>query len=153
MIDKRIPALLVFAAVSVGPVTLSAQTLEGTYRGMFVCEQIKGAPDILHVPLDLAVRGNNVQFARPRFNLLGTRVVGSELGFGTVDADGKLHVTSEWVFRGLNLSGDYSGTLTATGGALTGTQTWRGQEGIHGSRTCVAALVPAPKAGPVTSQQ
>jgi hypothetical protein len=102
--------------------------------------------DILHVPLDLAIRGSEVQFARPLFNLRGTRVVGSELGVGTTDPDGKVHLTSAWVFRGVAMKGDYSGTLTPAGGTLVGTQTWHGRDSIHGSRTCAAALVAAPKA-------
>jgi hypothetical protein len=43
------------------------------YRGMFVCEKAPGSADILHVPGDLVVRGDQVQFARPLFNLRGTR--------------------------------------------------------------------------------
>jgi hypothetical protein len=39
--------------------------------------------DILRVPIDLAVEGNKVQFARPLFNLTSTRVVGSEMAAGT----------------------------------------------------------------------
>ena len=33
---------------------------------------------MLTAPLDMTIRGSNVQFARPLFNLTGTRVVGSE---------------------------------------------------------------------------
>ncbi len=68
-------------------------------------------PRILHVPFDLAVRGNEVQFARPLFNLEGTRVLGSGLGAGTVDTGGKVQVTSTWDVRGMTVHGDYSGTL------------------------------------------
>jgi hypothetical protein len=134
------------AATSLCAAAADAQTLEGSYRGTFVCEKIKVTPDILHVPLDLTVRGDAMQFARPRFNLAGTRVIGSELAFGNVEPDGKLHLTSEWYFGGVTLSGDYTGTLTPRGGTLTGTQTWRGPDGAGGSRQCTAALVEAPKA-------
>lgn len=130
-----------------------AQSLDGSYRGTFVCEQFKGSPDILRVPLDLTIRGNDVHFARPRFNVLGTRVVGSELASGTVDPDGKVHVTSDWIFRRVDMRGDYSGNLTATGGTLSGTQTWQGPNGINGGRKCVAALVPAPKSREAIGQQ
>jgi hypothetical protein len=119
---------------------------------MFVCEKLKAAADILHVPLDLTVRGDSVQFARPRFNLDGTRVIGSELAFGNIETDGKVHLTSEWYFRGVTLTGDYSGTLTPGGGTLTGKQTWRGPEGASGSRHCTAALVAAPKAQYIDQQ-
>ena len=48
--------------------------LAAAYDGMIVCEKAPGAADILHVPFDLAIRGNAVQFARPVFNPRGTRV-------------------------------------------------------------------------------
>jgi hypothetical protein len=124
----------------------SPPALANAYRGMFVCEQQPGAADILHVPLDVAVRGTDVQFARPLFNLRGTRVLGSELGDGSVGADGKVHVTSAWEFHGITVRGDYSGTLTPSGGTLTGTQSWHAPGGEARSRTCQAAMVPAPNA-------
>jgi hypothetical protein len=130
-----------------------AEPIADTYRGMMVCEKVPGAADILHVPLDLAVRGDTVQFARPLFNLQGTRVLGSELGAGSIDAAGKVHATSEWHFRGITIHGDYSGTLTSSGGTLTGTQSWRGLEDEPRSRTCELALVPAPGARHTAAQQ
>jgi hypothetical protein len=123
----------------------SAKPIANAYRGMFVCERVPGAADILHVPIDVAIRGDNVQFARPLFNLQGTRVLGSELGNGSIDSTGKVHVTSTWRFRGIVVHGDYGGTLTPSGGSLSGTQTWRTSDGA-GSRTCQIALVPTPYA-------
>ena len=146
MKHKPMLTLATVAATSLLTSAAGAQSLEGAYRGMFVCEQFKGSPDILHVPLDLAVRGGNVQFARPLFNWNGTRVLGSELGTGTIDADGKLHLTSQWDSRGVTFRGDYAGTLTPTGGTVMGTQSWTGPEGKRGNRTCTAAFVVAPQA-------
>jgi hypothetical protein len=123
------------------------QALEGAYRGMFVCEKMAASPDILHVPSDLVVNGDTVAFARPIFNWNGRRVLGSELGIGTVGADGMLGLKSSWNFRGVNYTGNYSGTLNANGGALSGTQSWQPRRGASGSRTCIIALVPAPKGG------
>jgi hypothetical protein len=146
--------ILVLAALSVAstafvtPVSADPQptpALDGAYRGTIVCEKIKAASGILRAPLDLAVRGGDVQFARPTFNLKGTRVTGSELGSGTVDADGKVHLKSSWVFGNIALQGDYSGTLSSSGGTFSGTQSWRGPDGVSGSRACHGALVPAPK--------
>jgi hypothetical protein len=153
MTVMRIANLAVVGAALLCSPAAGAQSLDGAYRGMFVCEQIKGSADILRVPLDLIVHGNDVRFARPLFNLQGTRVVGSEMASGTADADGKLHLTSEWVFRRIGVKGDYLGNLSANGGTLNGTQTWQGPDGISGSRTCVAALVPGPKAGEAAAQQ
>jgi hypothetical protein len=123
----------------------STRPIANAYRGMFVCERAPGAVDILHVPVDVAIRGDNVQFARPLFNLQGTRVLGSELGNGSIDSAGKVHVTSLWRFRGIVVHGDYNGTLAPSGGSLSGTQTWRTPDGA-GSRTCQIALVSTPYA-------
>lgn len=136
------------AAQAQGP----AQAPEGAYRGMIVCEKIPIAADILHVPFDLIVHGANVEFARPVFNLNGSRVIGSELGSGSVDADGKIHVTATRVFLRQTVHSEYGGTLTANGGTLSGKQSWTGSMG-DGSRTCYVALVPAPKAGPPAPQR
>jgi hypothetical protein len=136
--------ILAFATSSIGAASADPQpAAQGRFRGMIVCERIADTPntDILHVPMDMIVRGGNVIFARPTFNPMGTRVTGNEIATGAIDADGKLHLTSEWSFRGFLLRGDYSGTLSATGGTLDGTQSWQGPNHIQGSRTCHAALV------------
>lgn len=122
-----------------------AKALDGAYRGMIVCEKAPRSPDVLHVPLDMIVRGTNVQFARPLLNWNGERVIGSELGAGTIEADGKAHLNSTWHFGNTTFAGDYSGTLSARGGTLSGRQTWRSSQGPNGGRMCNVALVPAPK--------
>ena len=140
--------LTALAASCFLPLTASAQdtqTIKGPYRGTLVCEKMPASPDILRVPFDLKVDDKNVQYARPIFNWNGQRVLGSELGNGTIDADGKVHLTSTWSIGGIAYRADYSGTLTAKGGALVGTQSWQGGRGNGSSRTCVAAVVPAPQ--------
>jgi hypothetical protein len=146
MINGRIFALVALAAWPLASVAANAQALEGKFRGEYVCEKLPTTRDILHVPIDLQVQGNAVRFARPLFNLGGTRVVGNELGAGTIDGDGRVHLTSEWTFLGNAAQGDYRGTLTSTGGTLTGTQTWSGPQGTAPlTRICTVALVRAPK--------
>jgi hypothetical protein len=153
----RLRSALAVAAVTAIPIAAGAQNessnqapsppvLANAYRGMFVCEQQRGSADILHVPVDVAVRGSEVQFARPLFNLRGTRVLGSELGDGSVDPSGRIHVTSTWEYRSITVHGDYSGTLTPSGGTLTGTQSWRGPGSEARSRACQVALVSAANA-------
>jgi len=143
-----ISRILVLAAVAAGPLLssdASAQSLQGKFRGTYVCEKLPTTRDILRAPLDLAVDGGGVVFARPLFNLDGSRVAGSELGRGTIEDSGRLHLTSEWSILGNTARGDYSGTLASTGGTLTGTQTWTGADGSAIRRACAAALVRAPK--------
>jgi hypothetical protein len=117
--------------------------LADAYRGMIVGEKAPGAADILHVPLDLSIRGNEVQFARPLFNPRGTLVLGNEFGSGSVDAGGKVQMTSIWEVGSVVGRGDYSGTLTPSGGTLSGTQSWHGLEDEARTRSCYIALVPA----------
>ena len=146
MMDDRNLVLVALAAGLLASATANANALEGKFRGMYVCEKLPTTRDILRAPLDLVIDGNSVQFARPLFNLDGTRVVGSELGRGTIDGDGKLHLTSDWSYLGNTAQGNYSGTITSGGGTLTGTQTWKGTDGAAPlNRSCTAALVPAPK--------
>jgi hypothetical protein len=141
--NSRIFAFAVLGVSMLAPAT--AQALEGKFRGTYVCEKLPTTRDILRAPFDLVIESGRVQFARPLFNLNGTRVVGSELGRGTLGEDGKLHLTSDWGYLGNTAQGDYGGTLTATGGTLIGTQDWTAPDGATISRTCTAALVPAPR--------
>jgi hypothetical protein len=146
MIHLTTLSLVALGMMTALPAHADSQPIPGRFRGMIICERMPdtASTDILHVPLDMVVRGNSVQFARPTFNPDGTRVTGSELGSGTLDADGKVHLTSEWGFRSFNFQGDYNGTLSSTGGTITGTQTWHGPNGVTGSRNCHVAVVSAP---------
>lgn len=128
------------AAPSLVP-TSSEQAAQGPYRGTYVCQSMIGGVGILRIPIDLVIRNGNVEFARPLLNGNGTRVVGNEMASGTIDGDGKVHLTSAWSNGGIMFRGDYSGTLTPSGGTLMGTQTWHSPRGLNGSRTCTAAVV------------
>ena len=37
-----------------------AQSFDGTFRGSLVCEKMPATADMLSVPLDMNIRGNNV---------------------------------------------------------------------------------------------
>jgi len=144
MRNTRLPKVAVLVVGSLVGIGASAQTIEGKFRGMYVCEKLPTTRDILLAPIDLVIKGDNVQFGRPLFNLNGTRVVGTEMAAGTINGDGQLHLTSEWSFLGNTANGDYSGSLTKTGGTMTGKQTWTGPGGTTPVvRTCTVALVPA----------
>jgi hypothetical protein len=130
-----------------------AQSFDGTFRGSLVCEKMPATADMLSAPLDMNIRGSNVQFARPLFNLDGTRVIGSELGTGTIDPLGNLHLKSNWYRFGVTFDADYSGALTKTGGTFSGTQSWRDGKNNSGKRACTAALVLAPQVNQAGPQQ
>jgi hypothetical protein len=130
-----------------------AQPFDGTFRGTLVCEKMPAAADMLGARLDMNIRGSNVQFARPLFNLTGARVIGSELGSGTIDAQGKLHLTSTWHRFGVTFEADYSGALTKTSGTFSGTQSWRDGRNNSGKRNCTAAFLLAPQVQQTGPQQ
>jgi hypothetical protein len=121
-------------------------SIEGAYRGSLVCEHLAGTAGILRAPLDIVVSGTNIVAARPIFNRDGSRVVGSEIATGTVNADGTLHLTSSWAAAGADFKGTYSGTLSASGGTITGTETWTMSPANGGnvSRACYGAYVKGP---------
>jgi hypothetical protein len=126
------------------------QSLNGIYRGTLVCEHLPGTAGILRAPLDIVVTGTGVIAARPVFNRNGSRVVGTEIATGELNADGALHLTSTWAAIGGGFKGTYTGTLSASGGTLTGTQAWKRSFGNDGntSRTCYGAYVKGPPEGP-----
>ena len=141
----RFPTLSLTAMVVMQLVPAAhAQSFDGTFRGTLVCEKMPATADMLTAPLDISIRGSSVQFARPLFNLDSTRVVGSELRTGTIDAEGKLHLTSNWYRFGVSFETDYNGSVTKTGGTFSGTQTWRDNRNNSGKRNCTAAFLLAP---------
>jgi hypothetical protein len=140
---KRVGRKLLLALAGVMAATVAhADPIMGPFRGSLVCAQLKGTNNILRAPLDVLVRKSDVIFARPVYNASGSIVTGSELGSGTIDADGKMHLTSTWEFGGYGFTGDYSGVITAAGGTLTGAQAWHGTNGMVDTRACMAAIVP-----------
>lgn len=141
-------AITALAATALLPLSASAQdaqAIKGPFRGVMVCEKMPDSPDILRVPFDLKIDDKTVQYARPIFNWNGARVLGSELGNGALDGAGKIRLAATWAIRGIDYRAEYDGTLTATGGTLIGTQSWRGGRAAGGSRTCSVAVVAAPQ--------
>ena len=91
MWNRRLLKGAAFVVGSLAVISAHAQTIEGKFRGMYVCEKLPTTRDILMAPIDLVIKGDNVNFARPLFNLNGTRVVGTEMATGTINSDGQLH--------------------------------------------------------------
>ncbi len=132
------------AAAALGLTLLSApalaqESLDGYYQGTLVCEKMPMAPGILRAPLDMILNGNAVIFARPVFNINGTRVLGSEIATGSL-SDGTLHLISIGGTYGARYQAEYTGTISGHGGTLTGTQSWSFR-GSTRQRACVAAFV------------
>jgi hypothetical protein len=147
MEHRRIASFGIYFILLAATPTLAAptgeQSVKGPYRGSYVCQTKLGVPGIFRVPIDLVIRNGNVEFSRPLLSWNGrwTQVIGNEMASGTIDADGKVHLTSTWYNGGAIFHADYSGTLTPSGGTFMGTQTWHSARGLNGTRTCTAALV------------
>ena len=141
--------LLAISAPAIGSAQ-EQQSLDGAYWGSIVCEHLSGTLGILRAPLDVIVTGTAIIGARPIFNRDGSRVVGTEIATGTVNADGTLHLTSTWASGGGgDFKGTYNGMLTTTGGTLTGTEAWTRSlaNGGNTSRPCYGAYVKGPAPG------
>jgi hypothetical protein len=153
MRNLRTSLFVAASLASLGCLTADAQPLPAKFRGAYVCGTLPTTRGILRTSLDLIVDGGNAWFARPLFNQNGTLVVGSEIGFGTIDGDGQLRLTSQWSYLGDAAAGDYRGTIAAAGGTLTGTQTWTRAGTPPVSRACVLAVVPAPNSSAANPEQ
>jgi hypothetical protein len=140
-----VTALAATSLLTLGASAQDTQAVKGPFRGTMVCEKMPASPDILRVPFDLKVDNSDVQYARPVFDWNGRRVLASELGNGTIDSGGKVHLAASWTIGGVDYRAEYDGTLTAKGGTRVGTQSWRGGRGDGSSRTCAIAVVPAPQ--------
>jgi hypothetical protein len=131
---------LTLAAFVSAPGLAAAQTFDGAYRGMIVCEKLNTSQFMLRAPFDIMITGKTAVAARPIFNRQGTFVVGNEIATGTVGDDGKIQLVSSWNGGRSSYQGNYGGTLTGKGGTLTGTQAWTMPEGQQ-TRNCTAAVI------------
>ncbi|MET0668723.1 MAG: hypothetical protein ABWY66_01855 [Xanthobacteraceae bacterium] len=118
------------------------RAFEAAFRGSYVCERMASTRDILRVPLELTVHGDRAEFRRPLLDLEGNRRGRVELARGVVDQSGETHLQSQWSLLGNTAHGRYRGTITPSGGTLSGTQTWTGPRGAEPVvRRCTIALV------------
>ena len=59
---------LALAALLAAPGLAAAETFDGAYRGMIVCEKLHTSPFMLRAPFDIVITGKSVVAARPIFN-------------------------------------------------------------------------------------
>ncbi len=96
---------LTLAAFVSAPGLAAAETFDGAYRGMIVCEKLNTSQFMLRAPFDIMITGKTAVAARPIFNRQGTFVVGNEIATGTVGDDGKHSTGVELEWRPLELPG------------------------------------------------
>ena len=142
---RTLEATAVAAALAIGALVFSshaamADTRDGAYRGMIVCEKLKNSPFSLRAPLDITVNGKAAIAVRPIFNVRGTQVVASEIATGNIADDGSIKFISNWHGGAASFEGSYSGVIGDKTGTLAGTQSWTTAGGKE-LRNCTAAFV------------
>ena len=129
-------------AIGVPPPKLAqAQSFDGAYKGSLECKQMPAGIGILRTPLAMTIRNGKVVASAPIFDIDGRQEIWSAVATGKVDADGMLHLAYTVVTRDAAFYGDYTGTLDATHGTLSGTHVWtRTTAGGVVARTCTGTV-------------
>jgi hypothetical protein len=109
--------ILVLVAMGTTAGLSQPKTFDGAYNGSLECERITAGVGNFRVPLSIIVRDGIVVAA------FEVEEHSSPMqATGTVDPDGAFRFGFIAYTRDYSFRGDYSGTLSATGGRLTGTQ-------------------------------
>jgi len=127
------------ACLSAATVGAAAADFDGTWHGRLTCAKLSFTKGTQNVPIEMTVSGTSVSFSRQVYNPDNTAVVGTEQGSGTVSATGAVSLSSSWKGNRSAYTASYSGTLSAKGGTLRGTQNWT-LDGKAESRSCSIAL-------------
>jgi hypothetical protein len=144
-VDVRSLALIALAgsgiAIDAPPAGLAQQqAFDGAYKGDLECEQMPQGIGTLRKPLAMIVRNGMVVASAPMSDIDGRQELTATVVTGTVNADGALHLGTTVFTRDATIHVDYTGTLDATGGTLTGTQVWTGAT-AGATRTCNGTFV------------
>ena len=117
------------------------QPFEGAYKGSLECEQ--SGVGILRAQLAITVRDGRVVALASLFDIDGGQAFSPEVAAGMVDVAGAFHLADTVFTRDATFHGTYTGTFSATGGTMTGTQIWtRSPAGNGGvTRTCNGTFV------------
>jgi hypothetical protein len=117
-------------------------SLDGVYKGSMACERTTGGVATFHGTLAITVRdGRHVMAATPTFDAEGRKQLLLGWATGIVDPNGEFRVGFVAYMRDDTLHADYSGTISATGGTLTGTEVWTRATGEDVTRSCKGEFV------------
>jgi hypothetical protein len=118
------------------------KSFDGAYKGSLECEQLTAGIGVFRTPLSIIVRNGRVMALVPAFDIDGKHELSPAMTAGTIDLDGVFRVGYTLYTRDASIGGDYSVTLNAAGGTLTGTQVLtREITGDGGTRTCKGTVV------------
>ena len=119
-----------------------AQSLDRrVYKGNLECEQTPAAGKS-RTPLAIIVYNDGgISASADTYDIDGLRLIPAAMAAGTVDSAGVLHFAGTLWTRHEQLRANYTLTLNATGGTLTGTQVWtRATGGESVTRTCTGIV-------------
>ena len=116
------------------------QSFDRAYKGSLECEKTPAAGKS-RTSLGIIVRNGGVMASTDAYDIDGLRLIPAAMAAGTVDSAGVLHFAGTLWTRHEQLRANYTLTLNATGGTLTGTQVWTRSTGGDGvTRTCTGSV-------------
>jgi hypothetical protein len=131
-------------ALSVPPAT--AQSGQNFWRGRINCAKLSFARSPQRVPMTLTVSGNAATYThrvRVVYSRNNSPAVGTEVGSGTVAADGAITLSAMWTATGANprltYTASYSGRMHPDTAELQGGQVWS-YDGKTENRSCSIRL-------------
>src|SRR5262249_42612488 len=121
----------------------SAQSPNGKWSGEIRCDKLSFTKGTMKTAFNVTVADGKVTYSRAVYNATGSRVVGTEEGSATVEADGTIKLSAVWKSADANphytYTATHNGTLRGAGGALKGTQIWS-FDGKTENRACSISL-------------
>jgi hypothetical protein len=141
---RSLGLIVMTGSIAIGaPVAGLAQQdgFDGAYKGSLDCEQMPTG--ILRASLAVTVRNSRIIVSFDMFDINANRQFVLELATGTVHADGTFHLGDTVYTKDATFHGAYTGTFSATGGTIAGTQVWTrsAAEGDSVTRTCNGTFV------------
>jgi hypothetical protein len=141
-VRRLVHGVLMLIAAGAATAGLAQQaSFDGFYKGSIACESIGSVATFRGTLVISAGDGRRVLMSAPMFNAEGREVPGFVMAAGTVDPDGGFHAGVTTYMRDDTLQASYSGTFTATGGTLTGTEVWTRVSAEEVTRTCKGEFV------------
>jgi len=126
------------------PLTVAAQSFDGTYDGTIHCGLSTDAKRVWESPFRLTVEDGEARYERPILRY-GQSTGVYERGGGTVTASGKVGLAGRAHGTSYVFDAQYQGELTEDTAQLAGTQLWYIRDDAAGSeRSCRINLMRVP---------
>lgn len=142
-ISPRLLGLIALAESAIAFIVHPAQPQSfdrRAYKGNLECEQTPAAGRS-RTPLAITVHNGRVTASADAYDIDGLHLISQAIAAGTVDSAGVLHFGLTLFTHDAQLRANYTLTLSAAAGTLTGTQVWtRATGGDSVTRTCTGSV-------------